>query len=573
MTDDHKYVPKYFTGTPASYGLVSGPAFIYVTDELILNNTEISPSQIRDQQKQAESAFRILDLQLRKLLDLTNDETESEANEIINFQRDILKDPDLIASVNSFVRSDYQTADKAVHSAFRKYIDRLASSPSHYFKDRIVDLRDIRDRLIQIIQQKYLLQDVQEKDIVVCREVTPGDILLFSRKKVGGIISEQGGITSHAAIIAKSVGIPLMMSVKGITESVQSRDVVLIDCDNSQVILNPEEKNLSAEKDYKKSKNESASDLPDRISRPTKMACGYHIPIMANIELVEELDMFGSKLTEGIGLLRTESFIMNKTDNGSSDDDYTIYEKAIKSVDDAPLNIRLYDIGGDKLPGFTKAEPNPFLGWRGVRLLLDRKSLLISQLDLIFDAAINHQKKIQLIIPMVTNKDDVTEIKGIVHERLALKPEAVDLISVGIMVEVPAVAILADYYLEQVEFVTIGTNDLTQYTLAADRTNSLVQHYFNQVHPAVWYLINRTIEAGKRVNKPVALCGELASNPKAALILVGMGISSLSMSPAAIPEVKTLLLRYTKADAEKIAKEILKCTSEKEINIILESIN
>ena len=568
-----------FRGTASAPGLAFGPVFIYNPSDLILSDDKINSSGIRTEQARVESAIRVVELETRKLEQLSKDsDLDEQSMAILEFQRSVLKDPELIGSINQYIRSEYFTADRAIHQAFSTYIDRLKTVRSAYFRERVPDIREIRDRMIRTVQQKQLMLQIEESSVVVCRDLSPGDIILFARKKVKALVSEQGGLTSHASIIANSMGIPFVIGVDGILGLVESDDIIVVNGTEGYITLNPDENTLKETRKHIVLNEELESRRKLIAAEPGKTACGRRIHIQANVELETELDRVVSYKAEGIGLLRTEAYFLdyqqndNDTNGYSDKDQRSFLERAGRVCANHNLTIRLFDVGGDKLPSYAKEEANPFLGWRGVRILLDKPVLLRSQLELIISTLAESKCKLSILVPMISSIDEVIRVRAVFDEVVAKNPALKNSIQFGIMIEVPSAAIMADKLAPLVDFFSIGTNDLTQYTLAADRTNRLVQSLFNQMHPSVWRLIHKTCKAGKAFNKPVSVCGELAGRPVAAALLVGMGVERLSMSATAIPTVKEFLSQYTFEYLKKKTDRILEASTVDDIEEIIQEV-
>ncbi len=580
-TDRSKTV--ILNGTPSSPGIAYGPVFLYDKSEPVISTSVIASKDIREEQAKIQSAIRVVDLELRKVEQFTredpDEETSAETSEILAFQREILKDPDLLSSINQNIRQDLVTADRAIFSAFRLYLDRLKNSPSSFFKDRIPDLKEIRDRLIQAVQQKKMLQKIPEQSVVVCRELSPGDIILFARKKVKALVSERGGLTSHASIIAKSMGIPFVFGVNKLMSTVSEGDTIIVDGSSGTITVHPDDELLEIAR-LSISAFEILEQQRQSVSNePCQTKCGRKITVQANVELETELDRVKLYNAEGIGLLRTEAFFLyGQNENEQTADDpnreqRSFLEKAARTIGEQNITVRLFDVGGDKLPGYAKEEANPFLGWRGIRILLSKPALLYGQLELILKTLSKHPCKTSIMVPMITGLEEVIQVRTMFDravKKLEIEPLSVKL---GIMIEVPSAALTAGYLAPYVDFFSIGTNDLTQYTLAADRTNRMVHQLYNSMHPAVWQLIKKTVDAGNEHNIPVSVCGEMASSPVAASLLVGLGITRLSMNAASIPDVKQYMRGYKYDYLKTLAEEIVKAGSVKEVDEICKRMN
>ncbi|MCC5934625.1 MAG: phosphoenolpyruvate--protein phosphotransferase [Balneolales bacterium] len=574
-------VPGYNTvwrGMAAAEGLSAGPAFVYNPQSVVLSDRKIGSEQVKEEQKKVASAMRIVELETRKIAQLAGQENElggKAAKDILDFHREILRDPQLIAEINERIRTDLIPGDRAIFLVFRGYIQKLEVSGSTFFKDRIPDIVDIRSRIISSLQQKEMIVQVQENAIIISREINPSEIILFARRKVKGIVAERGGLTSHATIIAKSMGIPFVLEVEGITKGIKPGEWVVVDGYNGVVITQPARAFLKQIQVRSDAIDREKADEQKLYAEPGMTACGNKIPIRVNLELEAEIDRVMRYQPEGVGLLRTEAYFLDQSqddtapENGSfaGSDQKRFLERAAQLAGHDYLTVRLYDVGGDKLPSYADREENPALGWRGIRILLEKRSLLRAQLQLILEAVNSYPCKLRILIPLVTRTEDVLEVRAELDRLLkdfpAQKPE------LGIMVEVPSTAIMADAFAGIVDFMSIGTNDLTQYTLAADRGNPRVAEYFDSAHPAIWRLINQVVRVCRGHNIRVSVCGELAANPQAACILTGLGVSSLSMAGPYIPQVKKKLRAHTLALMEKQALSILNVETTKDAKKIM----
>lgn len=579
QTEAHDCSAISLRGTPSAPGLAMGHAFVYDPAGLLLSTNTINPNEVREEQQKVESAFRLTDLEIRKIIQLTSAQDEGGiTGEILEFQRSILKDPELAGKINHFIRTESKPADTAIYEAFRGFLDQLKKAGSPLFRERIPDIREIRDRLIRSVQQKELIVKIEPGSIVVCRDLSPGEIILFARKNIGGVVSEGGGLTSHASIIANSMGIPFIIGVDDIVDQVDDGDTVILNGNTGEVIIRPDAQTVGETSASIQKTKERDSELMVNATRPGTTKCGRRILIQANVEIEAELANMEQFRAEGIGLLRTESYFYDldseQDANGPSPEDTQreFLQRAAAVAGENDLTVRLYDVGGDKVPSYARNESNPFLGWRGVRVLLDRPVLLRRQLDLIFSTLRNTSCTLKILVPMISDVSEITEVKKVYESVLEGYPELRGKVKFGIMIEVPSAALLADKLAPHVDFFSIGTNDLTQYTMAADRSNRHVQALYKQMHPAVWKLIALTCESANAFHIPVSVCGEIASDPGAACLLVGLGANALSMNSPAIPEVKALLAQYDFAYLKEKAEAVLQCTSADEAESIKNSL-
>jgi phosphotransferase system enzyme I (PtsI) len=542
-------------GVAASGGLAMGELCVYKRKELIAKPMTLSDALVPVHKRRFEYALMTLERELKRLVQ----DADQELADILDTQIEILHDPELRKQVNDLIEQEHTNVDYAIYKAFRGYIQLLEQSGNEFMKERIVDIEDVRDKLIHIIQRSSPHTSLSS-GIVVTDELTPSEIAQFAGHNLEALAMDHGGITSHTSIIARSMGIPAVAGLQQISSQAKDGDYIIIDGFSGSCILNPGpetrqkyEKKLADQADREK-------HLLEVLSEESVTQDGVPYQLQANVEFEQELENVTHYRAEGIGLLRTESLYISRGLFEDVETQEQFYEHMLTGVE-GPVTIRLFDVGGDKFFENDYMEANPFLGWRGIRMLLQSPTLLRDQLRAISYVAGQYPGRVRLMIPMVTVVDEVRQVKAMLNEVLSeMREEGEDPVDedmpVGIMVEVPSVALQAELFAREVDFFSIGTNDLTQYTMAVDRGNDRISHLFQQHHPAVWKLIDRTVQAAEQANIPVAVCGELASDPAAAATLVGMGIRSLSMAPSSIGEVKSLLRNHTMAELESLAEEV-----------------
>ncbi|MCH8568351.1 MAG: phosphoenolpyruvate--protein phosphotransferase [Balneolales bacterium] len=571
-------------------GKVIGTVFIYNPKQQVLSGRAIEASEVKKEQDKAASALRIADLEYRKINQLAGNTVKDESQQaIFDFYLQVIRDPSLRTEIYEKIREELLTADQAVFQVFRKYIQKLEVSGSTLFKERIPDVVDIRSRLIAAIQQKEILVKIDEECIVVCRELSPSEIILFARQKVKGIVAEKGGLTSHAAIIARSMGIPFVFGVDGIIDQITNGARIIVDGEKGEIITNPDEAELDFARSEILSRVSDDASRKKYLSGPVFTKCGTRIRTMVNLELEVEVDKAAHYGPEGVGLMRTEAFFLDQSQGGAagvtngetteeSRDQQRFIERSLSlcKADGDYITIRLYDVGGDKLPGFSEKEENPALGLRGIRLLMARKQLLMSQLGIIAEALRQSAGKheFRVLIPMVSSVEEVRLVRELLHEVLVkagLKQYA-GKVKTGAMIEVPSAALIADILAREADFLSIGTNDLMQYMMAADRTNTLVSGYYDEYHPALWRSIKSMIDAAGGSSAEISICGEMASVPKFAALFAALGIRSLSMAAPALIDVRKMLSNIDLRLMKKELRRIFEATSADEVRAITDEI-
>lgn len=536
MSEEHR-----ISGVSASTGIAIGTVHVYRRIHLDTDFRSIDATQTDAHWSRFLQALDQVEEELKRIAALARNESGDEASSIIETHIQMVRDPELHRMVESHIRNSHKPADAAVYEAFSAFLTLMKSSGSRLFEERMTDIRDVRDRIVYRLQHDSASQPPLAGSILLADDLTPTEVVELARQGLKAIALNSGGLTSHASIIARSMSIPTLVACKGWSGIADEGCNAIVDGIDGVLIVNPLPATLSAYKTKQKGMDARRSERHSLASLPAITTCGVEVTLRANIEFEDELPHLSTSGANGIGLLRTESFFM-ASDQGTLASQQDFYEHAAEAAAPHPVVIRLFDVGGDKVTDLREKEANPFLGWRGIRILLDRRELLREQLRAILGAAGKYPGQIRIMAPMITLLNEVDELRAevarIQDERVANELPIDPDVAVGIMVEVPAVALQANEFAQKVDFFSIGTNDLTQYTLAVDRGNPKISDLYQHHHPAVYRLIDMTVKAANRYSIPVAVCGELASDPDAAEILIGLGVRDLSMSPSALHEVK-----------------------------------
>lgn len=558
----------FLSGASGSPGLVIGKASLYRRNRPEVSSTPRDDNRIQFHIDKFHEAQKQADQELKNLLEESG-ESESAAA-IIRAQREMLNDPELVQRIEQVIADNKQQADSAIHKVFEGYLQVIRQNSEEAYLERSVDIVDVRDRLIQIIHNKD--DEVAKGSILVAEELSPREVIEFSNYGIQGIIMDRGGTTSHAAIIARSMNIPTVVGLKSATEQVDSGQTVILDGQKGDVIVAPKASTLEKYEELMEQQVKTNTDLETICKQPNETSDGKPFSLQANIEFTEELSTLEKYRADGIGLLRTESIYMSHDSFRNVEQQESFYGSILEITDPKPVTIRLFDGGGDKFLGGAAEGGNSFLGWRGIRMLLDEKELLKNQLKAILTTAAEHPGRTRVMVPMLSTLDELVEVKDImlsVQGELIEQGVAVDEeLELGIMVEIPCVAMQADFFARHVDFMSIGTNDLTQYVLAADRGNEHISMLYDQRHPVIWRLIKQVEEAARREKIPLSVCGELASDPISACCLMGLGINKLSMNPVVLPTVKKMLCEHSFSDMEELSEDVLAANTLKDINEI-----
>lgn len=553
------------SGAPACPGIAIGRISQYERSKPTVSKTELDDSSVQQHVDYFREALEVAENELNDLLDGPHDES---AEELILAQIAMLKDPELYERVEHKIKVENKPADSAVKHVFEIYLDLIRKNHNEASLERSIDITDVRDRLIQILHNKE--DKVEEGTILVARSLSPREVISFSNRNIKGIITDHGGKTSHVAIIARSMNIPTVVGLKNATDVICQDDVIVLDGQNGEVIVHPTEETREKYQQLMDQQIKAQNNLESICEKPNKTKDGSPFSLQANVEFIEELNTAKKYRAEGVGLLRTESIYLYRKNFRNQKQQEIFYKTILDTTEPHPVTIRLFDAGGDKFFDDAEKEQNPFLGWRGVRMLLEEQELLTNQLKAIMVTAANYKGRIRILVPMISSLEELFQIKELiqqVQEELAMDGLSVDEdIQLGIMVEVPSVALQADLYAQHADFLSIGTNDLTQYVLAVDRGNERISNLYDQRHPAIWQMIKNIADAAERKQVPLSICGELASDPIAACCLLGMGISSLSMNAVLLPAVKQMLCAHSLSEMQKLSEKVLKSDTLKDVN-------
>ena len=565
-----EYQPKILSGKPAAQGIGIGTVWILPDENKAIRPEKIKKNETEKHIKKFESAREYLTIEYEKIKNIPAD---YELAEIIDAQIQTLNDPEVKLSIEKKIRVDYYTVEYAIFSTFNEYIQLLQAANAKWANERMIDVVSIRDEMIEATWEKKKDFDVKEGQVVFATDISPTNMVKLSHIKISGIVMKKGGFTSHAVILSQSLGIPCVINANWDRLSLKKGYDVIIDGSTGQVILWPSWKQSE---EYRKRRldglvrYEKALEWAQKANRTT---CGYPFVLRANVEFLEELPRLESHGAKGIGLLRTETLLF-EAEEFDVNQQVNFYRNVAKASKNESVTIRLFDAGGDKILENSDFESNPFLGWRGVRMLLDKKDLLKNQLEAIYRVSGEFPGKLKILIPMVSRLEEILAVKKLcktVQRVLSKKSVHFDEgVKIGVMVEVPSIALTAGRIAKHCDFFSIGTNDLTQYTLAVDRGNERISYLFDSFHPAIWKLIKMTKDAADRHGIPVAICGEMASKPEAAACFLGMGINDLSMNTASLPAVKSVLCSHARNEMEKLSADVLKSEALKEIHELLE---
>ncbi len=556
-------------GIGTSSGIGIGKVFLFKEPEIkiIKQNIEDPNLEITRFEDALNDAIKEID----KLHQLTLRNIGENEAEIFIAHRMMLEDPEFISGVKDKIECEKVNAEFAVNEVVDFYVSLFENIEDEYLKARAVDLKDVSKRLLRVLLGIIStdLSIIDEKSIVVAEDLTPSDTAQMNKEMVVGIVTELGGRTSHTSIIARTLEIPAIAGVKDITKLVNHGDHMIINGDSGEILINPSMDEIVKYEDKAHELTEFKKKLSSIKDKESLSKDGHKVEIAGNIGTPNDIDKVIENGGEGVGLYRTEFLYMDRDRLPSEEEQFEAYKVVAEKLGKRPLVIRTLDVGGDKdLPYLNlPKEMNPFLGYRAIRLCLDRKDIFRTQLRAILRAS--SFGNIKIMFPMISSLTEVREGKAIIEEVKAdLRKENIPFdkdIEIGIMVEIPAVAIHSRVFAKEVDFFSIGTNDLIQYTLAVDRGNQDIAYLYNQYHPSVLNLINMTIENGHKEGIWVGMCGEAAGDKKLLPVLLAMGLDEFSMSASSILRSRYDLKNYSKVEVEKHLDTILSLPTAEDV--------
>ncbi|CAK6490511.1 Phosphoenolpyruvate-protein phosphotransferase [Pantoea sp. Nvir] len=563
------------SGILASPGIAFGKALLLIEDEIVINRKKISDDQVEQEVKRFLDGRAQAAQQLEAIRVKAGETFGEEKAAIFEGHIMLLEDEELEQEIIDLIKKDHASADAAAYSVIDGQAKALEELDDEYLKERAADVRDIGKRLLQNILGLHIvdLSAIQEESILVAKDLTPSETAQLNLKKVLGFITDLGGRTSHTSIMARSLELPAIVGTGNVTATVKNGDFLILDGVNNKVYVNPSESELEELKAVQTQYLSEKHELAKLKDLPAITLDGHQVEVCANIGTVRDVAGAERNGAEGVGLYRTEFLFMDRDALPTEEEQFQAYKAVAEAVGSQAVIVRTMDIGGDKdLPYMNlPKEENPFLGWRAIRIAMDRKEILHAQLRAILRASAFG--KLRIMFPMIISVEEVRILKAeleTLKAQLREEGKAFDeTIEVGIMVETPASAVIARHLAKEVDFFSIGTNDLTQYTLAVDRGNDLISHLYNPMTPSVLNLIKQVIDASHAEGKWTGMCGELAGDERATLLLLGMGLDEFSMSAISIPGIKKIIRNTNFEDAKALAEQALaQPTAEDLMNLV-----
>ncbi len=565
-------------GISVSPGIYIGKALIIDSEDYRIPRRSIAASRRMSEIQRVRSTFKAAAKELTGLESGQDVIKHRELKDIFAVHVRFLRDKSLQKNITDFIYSESVTAEYAVSKTLRDIASHFSRVKDPYISERAADIYDIEHRLLRKLLggKREDVRHLKQEVVIIARELSPTQTAGFNKKYVKGIASDAGGRTSHAAIVARSLGIPAVVALEDLTEVVGGGDTVIIDGNRGLVIVEPDERTINQYEEYSQEFVELKHRFGAVKEEPAVTRDGTKISMLGNIEFPEEAKVVLEKGGEGIGLYRTEFLYLNRETEPSEQEHYEAYSETVSAFKNRPVIIRTVDLGADKHTQSKRfaPEPNPFLGLRSIRFCLQNIDIFKIQLHAILRASVLGDVKIML--PLVTDIQELMQAKMILRDIMEdLDEESIEYdrdIELGIMIETPSAALTGATLARDVDFFSIGTNDLTQYTLAVDRGNELVASLYSAVNPAVLRLIRTIIQDAHKAKIDLSVCGEMASDPESIMLLLGMGVRVISLAAPMIPEIKQIVRSVTIEDCNKVARKVLAMSSERQITNFLRDV-
>ncbi|ELD8292294.1 phosphoenolpyruvate--protein phosphotransferase [Listeria innocua] len=564
---------KELKGIAASDGIAIAKAYLLVEPDLSYEKTEVT--DVESEVKRFESALEVSRTELSTIREKAAKDLGEDKAQIFDAHLLVLNDPELTGPIEESIKNAKTNAETALQETTDMFISMFESMDNEYMRERAADIKDVRKRVLSHLLGVTIPNPalIDEEVVVVAADLTPSDTAQLNRKFVKGFVTDIGGRTSHSAIMARSLEIPAVVGTKEVTASVAKNDIVIIDGLEGNVIIHPTEEQIAH---YEKIKSDFAlqqAEWEKLKNEKTVSKDGVHVELAANIGTPNDLEGVISNGGEAVGLYRTEFLYMGRDNFPTEEEQFEAYKAVVSGMDGKSVVVRTLDIGGDKTLPYLELpeEMNPFLGFRAIRLCFANEELFRTQLRALLRASVYGNLKI--MFPMIATVNEFRQARDILlDEKAKLKAagtEVSDSIELGIMIEIPAAAVLADQFAKEVDFFSIGTNDLIQYTMAADRMNERVSYLYQPYNPSILRLVKMVIDASHKEGKWTGMCGEMAGDQTAVPFLLGLGLDEFSMSASSILKSRSLIKRLDQSEMVKLAEEALnKSTAEEVVELV-----
>jgi phosphotransferase system enzyme I (PtsI) len=562
---------KEYRGIPASPGVAVAPAFVFREDEITVPNYAIKAGDVPAEWSRLLEAVEKAKHEVEEVRDRAFREAGEEQAAIFDAHLLMLSDPDVLDSLEVKLKASLRNIESVIVQQEKELVEKLALIEDPLLQARAADVHDVIRRILSHLlrRERFDLGDLESEFVLVAHDLLPSDLIALKRSKVIAIATEAGGRTSHVAILARAFEIPAVLGIGSSLSEIEAGQLLVVDGSAGKVVLAPSDAILGEAKAARKAAREMALELSRLIDLPAATTDGHRVLLKANIEVPEEAEAARAHGADGIGLFRSEFLFFQPGHVPGEEEQYRAYKRVVEAMQGKPVTIRTLDIGGDKvLPELGALdEKNPLLGWRAIRFCLAKEDIFLAQLRAILRASILGD--VRIMFPMISSPDELTRAFALIRQARAeckRRGQSVpDNVRAGIMIEVPAAALASDIMARTSDFFSIGTNDLIQYTMAVDRGNERVGYLYEPFNPAVLRLIKMTIENGRAAGIPVGMCGEMASDPAAAFLLLGLGLEEFSMSSASLLQVKRIVRSVSMADAREAADAAMSMSSSGEV--------
>ncbi|MCG8452818.1 MAG: phosphoenolpyruvate--protein phosphotransferase [Spirochaetales bacterium] len=553
---------REYHGIPASPGIAIHRAFNHNADAVSIPHYSISELDVESEWERYTLATARAAEEIRSIKS-SLDTTHTDQHQLLDAQLLMLHDPEMGAQIKGRLPQALLNVEWVLTEYIENMVGILEASGDEYLAERSMDILDVSRRITNqlLFREKQSLREIHDEVILVSPNLLPSETIQLDPHKVRGIALDAGGRTSHTAILARSFGIPAVLGLRGICRKIKPGEIILIDGDTGTVIVSPDHKTLLRYEKKLKSREESQKRIDGLRDLPAESTDGHSLSLLANIEIPGEVNLALRVNASGVGLFRSEFLFMDPDLQPDEERQYLAYKEVLEAMGGRPVTIRTLDVGGDKLlPTMDEGdELNPLLGWRAIRFCLEEEELFRTQLRALLRASVHGE--LRVMFPLISNISELEDALALLEdERKQLKSEGysiADSMPVGIMIEVPSAALIADSLATKVDFFSVGTNDLIQYTMAVDRGNEKIAPLYQPYHPALWKLVKMAADAAHRAGIPIGVCGEVAGDPALAVLLLAMGVQELSMGAFSIPAVKRIIRSVSAVEAQGILDEVM----------------
>lgn len=569
------FTMQELSGISASPGIAIGNAFLYLDDHPTVPRYEIADADVPAELERFRSAVGRAETELLELKARAQEEVSNDHIAILDAHLMMLQDEEFSLQIESDIRSTHHNVESVLHSRVQQLISKLNLSTDEHLRSRQSDLRDVLNRVLNhlMYRERISLADLQEEIVLVVHDLMPSDAIAMDKRNVKAIVMDAGGKTSHTAILARAFEIPAVLGLTEITAHVHNGVPLIVDGNHGRVIVEPDQETLQSFVEQQQAWRRHEVQLMGLTELPAETRDGKLVALKANIEVPDEVDAVAAHGADGIGLYRSEFLFLRPGRIPTEDEQFHAYKYVLEAMGEKPVTIRTLDVGGDKmvpgLPGLS--ERNPILGWRAIRFCLSNQEIFRTQLRALYRASVHG--KLAIMFPMISGLEELSEAYEVllsVQDDLRTRKIAFDEnVPVGIMIETPSAAMVSDILARRSHFFSIGTNDLIQYTIAVDRGNEKIAYLYEPFHPGVLRLIHLVIDNAHAQGITAAMCGEMAGDPLATVLLLGLGLDEFSMSSGSIPEVKRIIRDVSLREAEEVVGQATEMKTFKEVDQFL----